>query len=129
MAAAVLLGVSLRRAEDVPNRGWLPLAVLAMLFHGEIHAAAWRQAGAPDMHFFAALSLSSPGMAALTTVFAMRGRMMALGVIVYPLAALFALLYSLHGHSRPVAMDWQLQLHAWCALLAYACLLYTARCV
>ncbi|MBE2211091.1 MAG: cytochrome c biogenesis protein CcsA [Xanthomonadaceae bacterium] len=126
LAAAVLLGVSLRRAEDVPNRGWLPLAVLAMLFHGEIHAAAWRQAGAPDMHFFAALSLSSLGMAALTTVFAMRGRMMALGVIVYPLAALFALLYSLHGHSRPVAMDWQLQLHAWCALLAYATLAIAA---
>ena len=42
LAAAVLLGVSLRRAEDVPNRGWLPPAALAMLFHAEIHAAAWR---------------------------------------------------------------------------------------
>ncbi len=126
LAAAVVLGLSLRRPETASNRGWLPLAVLAMLFHGEIHAAAWRHAGAPDMHFFAALSLSSLGMAALTAVLAMRGRMMALGVIVYPLAALFALLYSLHGHSRPVAMDWQLQLHAWCALLAYATLAIAA---
>ena len=126
LAAAVLLGVSLRRQDAVPNRGWLPLAVLALVFHGEIHAAAWRHAGAPDMHFFAALSLSSLAMAALTTFFAMRGRMMALGVIVYPLAALFALLYSLHGHSSPVAMDWQLQLHAWCALLAYATLAIAA---
>ena len=126
LAAAVVLGLSLRRPETASNRGWLPLAVLAMLFHCEIHAAAWRHAGAPDMHFFAALSLSSLGMAALTAVLAMRGRMMALGVIVYPLAALFALLYSLHGHSRPVAMDWQLQLHAWCALLAYATLAIAA---
>lgn len=126
LAAAVLLGLSLRRADPVPNRGWLPLAVLALVFHGEIHAAAWRHAGAPDMHFFAALSLSSLAMAALTTFFAMRGRMMALGVIVYPLAALFALLYSLHGHSSPVAMDRQLQLHAWCALLAYATLAIAA---
>ena len=126
LAAAVLLGLSLRRADATPNRGWLPLASLAIVFHGEIHAAAWRHAGAPDMHFFAALSLSALGMAALTSVFAMRGRMAALGVIVYPLAALFALLYSLRGHSSPVPMDWQLQLHAWCALLAYATLAIAA---
>lgn len=126
LAAAVLLGLSLRRTEAAPNRGWLPLAVLGIFFHGGIHVVAWRHAGAPDMHFFAALSLSALGMAALTSLFAMRGRMAALGVIVYPLAALFALLYSLHGHSRPAAMDWQLQLHAWCALLAYATLAIAA---
>lgn len=126
LSAAVLLGLSLRRAEAAPNHGWWPLSVLAMVFHAEVHASAWRYAGAPDMHFFAALSLSALGMAMLTSLFAMRGRMATLGVIVYPLAALFVLAYALHGHSRAEAMDWQLQLHAWCALLAYATLAIAA---
>lgn len=126
LAAAAMLGMGMRQPEAVANRGWLPLSILAMVFHGELHAEAWRTNQAPDMHFFAALSLSALGMSALTVLFAMRGRMAALGVIVFPLSALFALLYHLHGHARPMPMDWQLQLHAWCALLAYATLAIAA---
>lgn len=126
LVAAALLGLSLRRTEAAENRAWLPVAIVAMLFHGEIHAEAWRTGQGPDMHFFAALSLSALGMAALTTLFAMRGRMSALGVIVFPLAAAFGLAYELHGHARPMPMDWRLQLHAWCALLAYATLAIAA---
>ena len=126
LAAAGMLALAVRRPEAASNRSWLPLAVLALVFHGEIHAAAWRIARGPDMHFFAALSLASLGMAALTTLLGMRERMAALGVIVFPLAALFALIYQLHGHAPPEPMDWQLQLHAWCALLAYATLAIAA---
>ena len=126
LAAAGMLALAVRRPEAASNRSWLPLAVLALVFHGEIHAAAWRIARGPDMHFFAALSLASLGMAALTTLLGMRQRMAALGVIVFPLAALFALIYQLHGHAPPEPMDWQLQLHAWCALLAYATLAIAA---
>ena len=126
LVAAALLGLSLRRTEASENRTWLPVAIVAMLFHGEIHAEAWRAGQGPDMHFFAALSLSALGMAALTSLFAMRGRMSALGVIVFPLAAAFGLAYELHGHARPMPMDWRLQLHAWCALLAYATLAIAA---
>ncbi len=126
LVAAALLGLSLRRTEATENRAWLPVAIVAMLFHGEIHAEAWRAGQGPDMHFFAALSLSALGMAALTALFAMRGRMSALGVIVFPLAAAFGLAYELHGHARPMPMDWRLQLHAWCALLAYATLAIAA---
>lgn len=126
LVAAALLGLSLRRTEAAENRAWLPVAIVAMLFHGEIHAEAWRTGQGPDMHFFAALSLSALGMAALTTLFAMRGRMSALGVIVFPLAAAFGMAYELHGHARPMPLDWRLQLHAWCALLAYATLAIAA---
>lgn len=126
LAAAGMLALAVRRPEAASNRSWLPLAVLALVFHGEIHAAAWRIARGPDMHFFAALSLASLGMAALTTLLGMRERMAALGVIVFPLAALFALIYQLHGHAPPEPMDRQLQLHAWCALLAYATLAIAA---
>ncbi|MGY0504616.1 cytochrome C assembly family protein [Luteimonas sp. e5] len=127
IAAALVLGASLnRRPVDMANRGWMPLAILALVFHGEIHAAGWRVAGGPDMHFFAALSLSALGMAALTTLLGLLGRMAALGVIVYPLAAAFALLYRVSGQAQPASMDWQLQLHAWCALLANAVLAIAA---
>ena len=52
--------------------------------------------------------------------------MAALCVVGFPLAALFALIYQLHGHAPPGPMDWQLQLHAWCALFAYATLAIAA---
>ena len=126
LAAATVLGGSLRQPGHAANRGWLPLAILAIVFHGELHAEAWRLSNGPDMHFFAALSLAALGMAALTTLLGMLGRMAALGVIVFPLAAMFALLYHLSGQHKPVVMDWQLQLHAWCALLAYAVLAIAA---
>ena len=113
-------------AQGRGKLGWLPMAVLAIIFHVELHALNWRNTSGPDMHFFAALSLSALGMALLTTTMAWRGRMAALGVIVFPMAALFALLYRLAGPSTPVAMGWQLQLHVWCALLAYATLAIAA---
>ncbi len=126
LSAAAVLGMSLRQPDRASNRSWLPLAILAMVFHGELHAEAWRTANGPDMHFFAALSLAALGMSALTILMGLRGRMAALGVIVFPLAAMFALLYFLHGHAKPMAMGWQLQTHAWSALLAYATLAIAA---
>ncbi|RMH94445.1 inner membrane protein YpjD [Lysobacter pythonis] len=126
LAAAIVLGTSLNQQERNGNRSWLPLAVLAMVFHGELHAEAWRIANGPDMHFFAALSLAALGMAALTTLMGTLGRMAALGVIVFPLSAMFALLYRLTGNAHPMALGWQLQLHAWSALLSYATLAIAA---
>ena len=126
LAAAGVLGAWAWSAKQRGRHGWLPFAVLAIIFHGELHAIAWRSASGPDMHFFAALSFSALGMAALTTTMALRGQMAALGVIVFPLAALFALLYHFTGPSTPTAMGWQLQLHVWSALLAYATLAIAA---
>jgi ABC-type uncharacterized transport system permease subunit len=78
------------------------------------------------MHFFAALSLVGLGMAMLTTAFGASGRMAALGVIVFPIAAVLLLVYANAGHHVPEGLDWHLQLHAWFALLAYATLAIAA---
>ena len=72
----------------------------AVALHGGYHLlVALRMAGGPDMHFFAALSLVALGMAALTTLFGARGRMAALGVLVFPLATALLLAYHGHGHA------------------------------
>jgi ABC-type uncharacterized transport system permease subunit len=125
-SSALLLwrGVS---SGTLQPRGWVPLAALAVLFHAEVHAEAWRLLQGPDMHFFAALSLVGLGMAALTTGYGANGRMPALGLVVLPLAMLSLLAYSLYGHTGTAThLDWRLQLHAWLALLAYATLALSA---
>ena len=43
-------------------------------------------------------------------------------MIVFPIAAAVALAYASRGHVVAAPLDWRLQLHAWCALLAYATL-------
>ncbi|PJK03491.1 hypothetical protein CO612_09015 [Lysobacteraceae bacterium NML71-0210] len=126
LSAALMLAASLRQPEKENNRSWLPLAILAMVFHGEMHVEAWRQVQAPELHFFATLSLATLGMSALATGLALSGRMSSLGLIVFPLAAMSNLLYRLGGHAPPVALGWQLQLHAWIALSAYAVLAVAA---
>ena len=102
---------------------WLLPVIAATLAHAGYHmeraSYSFHQA---DMHFFAALSFTALGMAVLTSCFAGQRRMGALGVVVYPLAELFLLLYASHpAHSGPM-LDWHLRLHAWLALLAYATL-------
>lgn len=116
---------ALVRGDDTP-RGWTIPAALALLAHAGFHLAAWRATGGLDLHFFAALSLVGLGMAALTTAFGTSGRMAALGVVVFPLAALSLAGYAAYGHQVPRGLDWRLQLHAWCALLAYATLAIAA---
>ncbi|MEO6171070.1 MAG: cytochrome c biogenesis protein CcsA [Lysobacter sp.] len=112
--------------SDAAGRGWLPPAIGGVVLHAGTHLAAWNGLGGADMHFYAALSLVALGMAAMTVAVAARGRMAALGVVVFPLAALALAGYHLHGHAAPEALDWRLQLHAWMALLAYATLALAA---
>ncbi len=122
LVATALLTAALKR-QDGTDRRWLWPALLAVLLHAGYHGyAVMHGQGGTDMHFFAALSLVGLGMAALTLLVAARGSMAALGVIVFPLAAVLLLGYQLHGHAYSPALDWRLQLHAWLALLAYATL-------
>jgi ABC-type uncharacterized transport system permease subunit len=125
LLATGLLVVELRR-DNRSARLWLLPAAIAVALHVVVHALAWRQSGGMDMHFFAAQSLVGLGMAALTTLFGAGGRMAALGVVVYPVAAATLLGYAGYGHRIAEALDWRLQLHAWCALLAYATLAIAA---
>lgn len=124
-ATVVLVGWVMRGAAGAAWQ-WLVPALLGIALQGAFHLLAWRDAGAADMHFFAALSLVTLGMAALTTGFGSNGRMRALGVVVFPIAALCLGLYAGYGHRPPEQHDWRLMLHAWCALLAYSTLAIAA---
>ena len=122
LATAGWLVGSVQRGDEA-SRGWLLPANLALLLHGATHYLAWRSSGFTDLHFFAALSLAGLGMAILTAVVGASGRMRALGVVVFPLAAMVLLGYALYGHAaHPEPLDWRLLLHAWLALLSYATL-------
>ncbi|QOW20305.1 cytochrome c biogenesis protein CcsA [Lysobacter ciconiae] len=113
-------------SSEAAGRAWLAPAIGAVLLHAGTHLAAWHGIGGADMHFYAALSLVSLGMAAMTVAVGAKGRMAALGVVVFPLAVLTLGGYHLHGHIAPEMLDWRLQLHAWTALLAYATLALAA---
>ena len=126
LLAAGLLVLEVSRGNGHRTRLWLLPAVAAVALHGTAHLIAWRKAGGADLHFFAALSLVGLGMAALTTLVGATGRMAALGVVVFPLAALTLFGYQHQGHVLAATLDWRLQLHAWLALLAYATLAIAA---
>lgn len=119
--------IAVVRGSGNPSRGWLLPAAAAVALHGATHFLAWRQSGITDLHFFSALSLVGLGMAVMTALVGASGRMRALGVVVFPLAAIVLLAYRLYGHAtQPEPLDWRLLLHAWLALLAYATLALAA---
>lgn len=122
LASTALLVRRLATAGPVVPMALWAMPSIAILVHGAAHLWAWRLAGGANLHFFSALSLVGLGMSGLTVLFGARGRMAALGVIVFPIAAVTALIYGLLGRLDPQTLDWRLQLHAWCALLAYATL-------
>ena len=111
------------QAPNPAPRRWLWLALPAVALHAAVHGWAWQQMGAADLHFFPALSLVGLGMAALTTGLGPAQRIEALGIIVFPLAAMVLAAHVLLGGGRPRAdLSWQLEMHALFALLAYATL-------
>ncbi len=121
--ATALLILASRAGRSGNPRGWWLPASGAVVLHAVVHWQAWARHGTADLHFFAALSLVGLGMAGLTFLMGASGRMRALGVVAFPLAALLLLTYGLAGHSSAAQpLDWRLLLHAWMALLAYATL-------
>ena len=127
LLAAGWLALGVPRPDAALRRGWLLPACLGLLLHAAVHWLNWRQTGSTDLHFFAALSLVGLGMATLTTLAGMGGRLPALGVVVFPLAAAPLLAYAIYGHAKtPEPLDWRLLLHAWLAFLAYATLALAA---
>lgn len=125
-AAAYLIATQRLAAHvlrpDTAKSAALFTAFIAVLLHLAVHGDAWRSSGGPDLHFFAALSLVGLGMAALTLASPLSQRMDALGVVVFPAAAITLLMYALFGRNGSSAPDWRIQLHAFLALLAYATL-------
>jgi ABC-type uncharacterized transport system permease subunit len=122
LVATVLLVRAMAGNGPGTGRAWLVPAVAGVVLHAAHHAREWQAMGAPDLHFFAALSLTGLGMAALTTIFGAGGRMAALGVFVFPLAAAVLAGDAATMTTPNPGLPWPIQLHAWCALLAYAVL-------
>ncbi|MEP7044958.1 MAG: cytochrome c biogenesis protein CcsA [Dokdonella sp.] len=80
-------------------------------------------AGALDLHFFAALSLVAGVVAALTLIVNLTRPVAALGVIVFPLAALLlGIDVFMTPRTLPLVLGWQIKLHVTVALLAFGVL-------
>lgn len=121
-AAALLLWsfASERRRSERPA---LLLALVAVALHSVAHFLGYRQAGAVDLHFFAALSLVGLAVSGITALLSLQRPVAALGLVIYPIAAISVLLYgTTAGSPSGVVPTWQIQLHAGLALLAYAAL-------
>lgn len=127
-AAAIALH-GLRLAEPGRRDRFLAaaatLGLLAALAHlGDLVPEVTAAHGL-DLHFFAALSAVGAGVALICAALALRrSQLAALGLPVYPIAALCHLAYALRA-DRAIAVGaptWQIQLHAGLALLAYATL-------
>ena len=95
-------------------------ALLALAAHAMTQGLFWHQAQGPDLHFFAALSWIALAMAVISTVLTARRPLSALGILVYPIAALSVYANYRWGVHVTSALDWRLKLHASFALLAYA---------
>ncbi|WP_395789614.1 inner membrane protein YpjD [Aquimonas sp.] len=121
-AATALL--ALRERPQSSEAGASRAVFLCGLLAVDLHAIGyamrtWHQSG-PELHFFAALSLVALGMAVVTLADSILRKVNVLYVLVMPLAALAMLPYALLPPQLPAPLSWQLQTHAWLALLAYA---------
>ncbi|GAA0238967.1 cytochrome C assembly family protein [Rhodanobacter caeni] len=121
LAAAGGLARPLLSGGQPLNRLAVCLAGAAVLLHAGMLLGMHR--GALDLHFFAALSLVACVVAALTLLVNLSRPVAALGVVVFPLAALFLILDGfVAAPTAPLKMDWPIKLHVTLALLAFSVL-------
>jgi ABC-type uncharacterized transport system permease subunit len=124
-AAAALARPLLNEGRATPRRAALVTGSLAVLLHFAVLFGIHR--GAVDLHFYAALSLVSAVIAALTLIVNLTRPVAALGIILFPLAGLFlAIDEFLAPTTAPFPLDWQIALHVTIALLAYSLLAIAA---
>ncbi|WP_049622436.1 cytochrome C assembly family protein [Frateuria defendens] len=130
LATALLARPLFGGATAPAGRGWrrpaLAIAAVAVLAHAGVLLGMHR--GRLDLHFFAALSLIACAMSVLALLVNLLSRpVVAAGVIVFPLSALMLALDSLLAPStRPEVLDWQIELHAAVAVLAFSVLAIAA---
>ncbi|WP_419483097.1 cytochrome C assembly family protein [Dokdonella sp.] len=121
LVATGLLARPLLGRGEAASRLAMAAASLAVIAHASVVFGMHR--GALDLHFYAALSLTACVVAALTVVVNLNRPVAALGVIVFPLAALLlAVDVFLAPPTLPRPMDWQIKLHVSIALIAYGLL-------
>lgn len=98
------------------------LALFALAAHALVLGLYWRMAQGPVLHLFGALSWVAFAMASMAAVLTAKKPLSALGIVVYPIAAL-ALLANYHwGAHTESLLDWRVKLHVSFALLGYASL-------
>lgn len=120
LAAAALAARERAQTPGGSTRAPFLVALLAVDLHAIGYALrTWNQSG-PELHFFAALSLVALGMGVLTLTDSLLRRVSALYVVVMPVAALALVPLALLPAQTPASLGWQIQLHAFTALLAYA---------
>ena len=120
LAAAAALALPLLDRPSLPRQVGLGLAALGVLTHALL--AFGDHAGGLNLHFFSALSVVALLVAALTLLVNLLRPVAGLGVIVFPLAALFLSADTLSASPPPAALEWQIKLHALLALFAFAVL-------
>jgi ABC-type uncharacterized transport system permease subunit len=125
LATAAALARPLLSQRAIPHRAALASGTVAVLLHFAVLFGIHR--GAVDLHFYAALSLVSAVIAALTLLVNVARPVAALGIILFPLAGLFlAIDEFLAPPTAPFPLDWQIGLHVVIALLAYSLLAIAA---
>jgi ABC-type uncharacterized transport system permease subunit len=121
MLAWPLFGNAQPSALETLKRPALAIATLGVLAHAGVLLGMHR--GALDLHFFAALSLVACVVSALTLLVNVARPVAAVGVIVFPLAALLLAVDSFVAPpTLPQPMDWQIKLHVTIALVAFSVL-------
>ncbi|HET7222782.1 MAG TPA: cytochrome c biogenesis protein CcsA [Rhodanobacteraceae bacterium] len=124
-AAAAALARPLLSQGAIPRRAALVTGAIAVLLHFAVLFGIHR--GAVDLHFYAALSLVSAVIAALTLIVNLARPVAALGIILFPLAGLFlAIDEFLAPATAPFPLDWQIKLHVTIALIGYSLLAIAA---
>ncbi|HSX62962.1 MAG TPA: cytochrome c biogenesis protein CcsA [Tahibacter sp.] len=125
LAATLLSALPALRGTAPSRAAGLAVAAVGVLAHLTYLLATHR--GGVDLHFFAALSFVAMLIAGTTLAVNAARPVGALGVIVFPLAAvLLAVDAWLAPPTRPSAMDWQIKLHVVVALFGYALLSVSA---
>lgn len=121
LAAAGAMARPLVSERAPMTRLAMGLALIALVAHGWVVFAM--HGGKLDFHFFAALSLAAWVIAALTWMVNLSRPVAALGVVVFPLAALFlGIDRFLAPPSHAISLGWQIKLHVTVALLAFGVL-------
>jgi len=121
LAAAGALARPLVSGRQPLTRLGMGLALGALVAHGWVILGM--HGGELDFHFFAALSLAAWVIAVLTWLVNLSRPVAGLGVVVFPLAAVFlAIDRFLAPPSQAMNMDWQIKLHVTVALLAFGVL-------
>lgn len=119
-----LFGSGAGKPSPVWQRAALAVALLAVLAHAGVLLGMHR--GALDLHFFAALSLVACVVSAITMLVSITRPVAALGVVVFPLAALFVAIDQLSRPTPPEPMDWQIKLHVAIGVVAFSVLSFAA---